>query len=134
MQRVAGQYLKPANRVLGEFIPTERPDRAEIPPTPDLQSVLAGYTGGATVQLGEAFDPSPQNIEKRTLKRELSNGIRAAFLPKQTRGARWSLRSRCTGATKSLMHRETACNFAGAMLMRGTRSAAAPSSRRRSSA
>jgi zinc protease len=122
VQRVAGQYLKPANRVLGEFIPTERPDRAEIPPTPDLQSVLAGYTGGATVQLGEAFDPSPQNIEKRTLKRELSNGIRAAFLPKQTRGARVvATLTLHWGDEKSLMHRETACNFAGAMLMRGTR-------------
>ena len=122
MQRVAGQYLKPANRVLGEFIPTERPDRAEIPPTPDLQSVLAGYTSGATVQLGEAFDPSPQNIEKRTLKRELSNGIRAAFLPKQTRGARVvATLTLHWGDEKSLMHRETACNFAGAMLMRGTR-------------
>ena len=122
VQRVAGQYLKPANRVLGEFIPTERPDRAEIPPTPDLQSVLAGYTGGATVQLGEAFDPSPQNIEKRTLKRELSNRIRAAFLPKQTRGARVvATLTLHWGDEKSLMHRETACNFAGAMLMRGTR-------------
>ncbi|HET7298769.1 MAG TPA: insulinase family protein, partial [Burkholderiales bacterium] len=122
VQRVAGQYLKPANRVLGEFIPTERPDRAEIPPTPDLQSVLAGYTSGATVQLGEAFDPSPQNIEKRTLKRELSNGIRAAFLPKQTRGARVvATLTLHWGDEKSLMHRETACNFAGAMLMRGTR-------------
>jgi zinc protease len=122
VQRVAAQYLKPANRVLGEFIPTERPDRAEIPPTPDLQSVLAGYTGGATVQLGEAFDPSPQNIEKRTLKRELSNRIRAAFLPKQTRGARVvATLTLHWGDEKSLMHRETACNFAGAMLMRGTR-------------
>jgi zinc protease len=121
VQRVAAQYLKPANRVLGEFVPTERPERAEIPPTPDLQSVLAGYTGGAAMRLGEAFDPSPQNIDKRTIKRQVSNGIGVALLPKQTRGGRvvasltlhW-------GDEKSLMHRETACNFAGAMLMRGT--------------
>ncbi|HEV3008426.1 MAG TPA: pitrilysin family protein, partial [Burkholderiales bacterium] len=88
VQRVAEQYLKPANRVLGEFIPTDRPDRAEIPPTPDLQAALADYKGGASVRLGEAFDPSPQNIDKRTLKRQLSNGILAALLPKQTRGGR----------------------------------------------
>ena len=122
VQRVAEQYLKPANRVLGEFIPTDRPERAEIPPTPDLQSALAGYKGGENLRLGEAFDPSPQNIEKRTVKRTLSNGIRAALLPKQTRGGRvvanltlhW-------GDEVTLMNRETACNFAGAMLMRGTR-------------
>jgi zinc protease len=122
VQRVAAQYLKPANRVIGEFIPTERPERAEIPPTPDLQSALAGYKGGDAVRLGEAFDPSPQNIEKRTLKRQLSNGIRAAFLPKQTRGGRVvATLTLHWGDEKSLMHRETACNFTGAMLTRGTR-------------
>jgi zinc protease len=122
VQRVAQHYLKPANRVLGEFIPTDRPERAEIPPTPDLQSALAGYKGGESLRLGEAFDPSPQNIEKRTLKRTLSNGIRVALLPKQTRGGRvvaslalhW-------GDEATLMNREMACSFAGAMLMRGTK-------------
>jgi zinc protease len=121
VQRVADQYLKPANRVLGEFIPTERPDRAEIPPTPDLQAALEGYKGGDAVRLGEAFDPSPQNIEKRLVRRELANGIKAALLPKQTRGGRvvanltlhW-------GDEKSLMNRDAACSFAGAMLLRGT--------------
>ncbi|HEX7219304.1 MAG TPA: pitrilysin family protein [Burkholderiales bacterium] len=122
VQRVAEQYLKPANRVLGEFVPTDRPDRAEIPPTPDLQQALQGYKGGASVALGEAFDPSPKNIESRVQRKNLSNGIRAALLPKQTRGGRvvadltlhW-------GDEKTLTNRETACNFAGAMLMRGTK-------------
>jgi zinc protease len=122
VQRVAETYLKPANRVLGEFVPTERPERAAIPATPDLQAALAGYAGGATVRLGEAFDPSPQNIEKRLVKKSLANEIKVALLPKQTRGGRvvasltlhW-------GDEKSLMNRETACNFAGAMLMRGTK-------------
>ena len=122
VQRVADQYLKPANRVLGEFIPTERPDRAEIPPTPDLQSALAGYKGGAEVRLGEAFDASPKNIESRISRKTLSNGIRAALLPKQTRGGRVvAALTLHWGDEKSLMNRETACNFAGAMLQRGTR-------------
>jgi zinc protease len=122
VQRVAEQYLKPANRVLGEFVPSERPDRAEIPPTPDLQSALAGYAGGASVSLGEAFDPSPQNIDKRTVKKQLSNGIRVALLPKQTRGGRAiATLTLHWGDEKSLTNRETACNFAGAMLTRGTK-------------
>jgi zinc protease len=122
VQRVAGQYLKPANRVLGEFVPAERPDRAEIPPTPSLQSALAGYAGGEAMRLGEAFDPSPQNIDQRTVKKQLSNGIRAAFLPKQTRGGRVvATLTLHWGDEKSLTNRETACSFAGAMLMRGTR-------------
>jgi zinc protease len=122
VQRVAERFLKPANRVIGEFVPVDRPERAEIPGTPDLQSALAGYKGGDNVRLGEAFDPSPQNIEKRVLKKDLRNGMRAALLPKQTRGGRvvasltlhW-------GDEKSLTNREVACGFAGSMLLRGTR-------------
>src|SRR5438105_2069442 len=36
VQAAATRYLKPANRTLGMFIPTQSPDRAEIPPVPDL--------------------------------------------------------------------------------------------------
>ena len=122
VQRVAEHYLKPANRVLGEFVPTERPERTAIPPTPDLQAALQGYQGGAAMRLGEAFDASPLNIEKRVIRRELPNGIRAAMLAKQTRGGRAvATLTLHWGDEKSLTNRETACGFAGGMLMRGTR-------------
>ena len=122
VQRVAGQYLKPSNRVLGVFIPTDQPDRAEIPPTPDLQLALAGHRGGDSVSQGEAFDPSPQNIESRVLRRTLSNGIRIAMLPKKTRGSRViATLTLHWGDEKILTNRGTACEFAGGMLMRGTR-------------
>jgi len=122
VQRMAGHYLKPANRVLGVFVPTESPERAGIPSTPDLQAQLKDYRGGESVRLGEAFDPSPENIEKRLVRRNLSNGIRASLLPKKTRAGRvvanlalhW-------GDEQSLTHREVACDFAGSMLLRGTR-------------
>jgi zinc protease len=121
VQRVAEQYLKPANRVVGEFVPTAQPERAEIPQSPDLQGALAGYTGGETMRMGEAFDPSPQNIEKRLIKKDLSNGIKVALLPKQTRGGRaYATLTLHWGDEKSLMNREAACSFAGSMLMRGT--------------
>jgi zinc protease len=122
VQRVAERYLLPANRIVGEFIPTDRPQRAEIPATPDLAAALEGYKGGDGVKLGEAFDPSPQNIEKRTLKRELANGIRAALLPKKTRGGRVvATLALHWGDEKSLTNREVACSFAGAMLSRGSK-------------
>ena len=121
VQRVAEQYLKSANRVVGEFVPTAQPERAEIPQSPDLQGALAGYTGGETMRMGEAFDPSPQNIEKRLIKKDLSNGIKVALLPKQTRGGRaYATLTLHWGDEKSLMNREAACSFAGSMLMRGT--------------
>ena len=86
VQRVASAYLKPANRVLGQFIPTAQPERAVIPPRPDAAALVAQYRGREEVSQGEAFDPSPQNIEKRVIRRELANGIRVALLPRKTRG------------------------------------------------
>jgi zinc protease len=118
--RAASKYFKPSNRTLGMFIPTTNPDRAEIPPTPDLAAALKDYKGDAAVATGEAFDPSPANIEARTLRTEVG-GIKTALLPKKTRGgkvvAQMTLRY---GDEKSLLNRGTAAQMAGSMLMRGT--------------
>ena len=39
----------------------------------------------AAVISGEAFDPTPDNIEKRTKRGELTTGVKTAVLPKKTR-------------------------------------------------
>ena len=39
------------------------PDRTEVPPTPDLDKMLEDYKSAMTVSEGEAFDPTPANIE-----------------------------------------------------------------------
>ncbi len=118
--QVASKYFKPANRTLGLFIPTPKPDRAEIPSTPDLNAALKDYKGDATMAAGEAFDPSPANIESRTTRSD-AGGIKLALLPKKTRGgkvvAQMILRY---GDEKSLMNRTAAAQLAGGMLMRGT--------------
>jgi zinc protease len=107
--------------VAGVFVPTAQADRTEIPPTPDLQAALAGFQGGRSVNLGEAFDPSPRNIEARLVRRDLANGIRATLLPKRTRGGRvLASLTLHWGDEKRLSNREVACEFAGAMLIRGT--------------
>ena len=116
----AARYFKPANRTLGMFIPTAKPDRAEIPETPDLAAALKDYKGGATVAAGEAFDPSPANIEARTVRSD-AGGIKLALLPKKTRGgkvvAQMALRY---GDEKSLLNKSAAARLGGGMLMRGT--------------
>jgi zinc protease len=122
VQRVALAYLKPANRVLGVFLPTRHPDRARIAPPPDLEQALADYRGGKALAAGEAFDPTPANIEHRVVRRTLANGIRVALLPKKTRGqtvvARLLLH---WGDEQSVTGRATECSLAGEMLLRGTR-------------
>ena len=121
VQRVADAYLKPANRVLGAFVPTDSPSRAEIPPPPDLAAALAGYKGAESMAAGEAFDPSPANIEKRVIRRTLTNGMRVALLPKKTRGGNVHVSlSLYWGDETSKEHRATACSMASGMLMRGT--------------
>jgi len=122
VQRVAEHYLKPANRVLGTFIPTDAPERADIPPSQEWQAALDAFKGESQgVRLGEAFDPSPKNIESRVVRKNLSNGIQAALLPKTTRGGRViATLTLHWGDEKTLTDREVACSFAGGMLMRGT--------------
>lgn len=121
VQRVATRYLKSSNRTIGTFLPTREPDRAEIPAVPDLAEVLRDYRGQPDIALGEAFEPTPSNIEARTIRHTLPGGMKLALLPKKTRGGtvivQLSLR---WGDEKSKTGRATACGIASAMLMRGT--------------
>ena len=121
VQRAAVHYLKSSNRTVGTFFPTSTPDRAEIPPVPDIEAALKDYRGDASVAQGEAFEPSPSNIEARTLRSTLPGGMKLALLPKKTRGStvladlalHW-------GDEQSKKGRITACGVASAMLQRGT--------------
>ncbi|MCP6726412.1 hypothetical protein NL526_30605, partial [Klebsiella pneumoniae] len=49
--------------------------------------MLSNYTGRAAVEQGEAFDPTPANIEARIQRVTLPNGLKLVMLPKKTRGA-----------------------------------------------
>ena len=121
VNRVAQAFIKPDNRTVGRFIPTERPDRAIIPGLPDITEVVEGYTGRDVVAEGEAFDPSPENIDARTVTYALPNGLEVAFLAKETRGDVAIVRMRLHfGDEESLMGLGTAGGLAGSMLMRGT--------------
>jgi zinc protease len=120
--RVAKAYLKSSNRTLGEFLPTKTPDRSEIPPTPDATARLKDYKGGGTVQQGEAFDPTPKNIESRVTRVTLPNGLKLIMLAKKTRGGTVSAFMNIRfGDEKSLFGKETAASMAGDLLMRGTK-------------
>jgi len=120
--RVAKSYLKSSNLTVGRFVPVEKaPERAEVHPTPDVAAMLSNYTGRAAVEQGEAFDPTPANIEARTQRVTLPNGLKLVMLPKKTRGATVTVSLALHyGDEKSVFDRGTAAQFAGALLMRGT--------------
>jgi zinc protease len=86
VQRVATQVLLPSNRTLGQYVPTATPARAPMPARVDVAQVLANFKSRPTATVAETFDASPANIESRTLRSEPLPGLRAALLPKTTRG------------------------------------------------
>ena len=85
--RVARTYLKESNRNGGRFIPTDKPDRAVVPAPPNVSELLKDYKGKAAIEEGEVFDSSPANIDARTKRFTLANGMKVALLEKKTRGA-----------------------------------------------
>jgi zinc protease len=121
VQRVAKAYLKSSNVTVGEFIPDATPDRAEIPAKPDVASMLKDYKGDAVMSAGEAFDPSPANIEKRVLRRTLPSGLKLSLLSKQTRGNTVSATIRLHyGTLDRLKGLDATGGLAMQTLMRGT--------------
>ncbi len=121
VNRVAQQYLKPSNRTVGLFVPTDTPDRTVVPETPAIDSLVKDYKGDALVAAGEAFDPTPENIEGRAKRTTLQNGVQVAMLPKKTRGGSVVVSATFRfGDEKSLFGRSTDASLAGAMLMRGS--------------
>ena len=120
--RVAKAYLKESNLTVGRFIPTDKePERAEIRPAPDVAAMVGDYKGRAAVEAGEAFDPSPANIDARTQRSTLPGGLKLVLLPKKTRGGTVTATIVLHfGDEKNVFSKGTAAQFAGAMLMRGS--------------
>ena len=120
--RVAQKYFLRSNRTAGVYLPTQQPDRAEVPPTPDVGQLVKDYKGGDTTAAGEFFDPTPENIQKRTTYGELSTGVKTAVLPKKTRGERATLELTLRfGNPDSLKGQTTAAQFLGTLMTRGTK-------------
>jgi zinc protease len=120
--RVAKQYFVASNRTTGRFLPDPTPVRAEIAPTPDIVSELKDYKGRAAIENGEAFDPSPANIEARSTRITLPGGLKLVLLPKKTRGGTvTAVLSLHAGDEKSLFGRAAAEQMAGSLMMRGSK-------------
>jgi zinc protease len=120
--RVAKLYFKESNRTVGEFIPTPEPDRTQVPSSPDLDSVFANYKSGLTISQGEAFDPTPANIEKHLIRSKLANGLKVVMLPKVNRGATVLASLDVEfGDEKALAGKNAVGSMTGSLLMRGTK-------------
>ncbi|HQR54831.1 MAG TPA: pitrilysin family protein [Burkholderiaceae bacterium] len=120
VDQAAARYFVRDNRVVGFFIPEDNLQRAEIPAAPAAAQVLAEFKPSSAGQSGEAFDPSQDNIDKRT--RIVTVGdLKIALLPKKNRGETVNVRTNFRwGDVASLTGRSVEGELAGAMLSRGT--------------
>ena len=120
VSEVAAKYYKRDNRVVGQFLPEDTPQRAEIPPPPAVADVLKDFKGKQVTSVAEAFDPSNANIDARTKRLEVG-GLKAALLSKKTKGETVHLTMHLrSGDEKSLFGKGTVGSMTGQMLARGT--------------
>ncbi len=122
VQRVAGKYLVRSNRTVGLYIPTDKAERAPVPETPAIASLVKDYKGRADLAAGEAFEPTAENIVRREQTRELEpSGVKVALLPKKTRGQIASMLLVLRyGNEQSLNGHTTAAKLLPEMMTRGT--------------
>ncbi len=119
--RVAGEYFKPANMVVGLFLPDAKPDRAPASQPVDVAALVANYKGDSAVAAGEAFDTSIANLESRTERLVLPNGMKVALLPRKTRGATVNVSLRMNlGDEKTLFGKDALASATAEMLTKGT--------------
>ncbi len=120
-QKAAEKYLIASNRTNGLFMPDKAPVRVEPPAVPDIEAIVKDYKGGQLISQGEAFDASNENIDKKTVRGQIGDGLKLAFLSKKTRGNQVVATLQLHfGDEMSLKSKQTAASVAGAMLMRGT--------------
>jgi zinc protease len=86
VERVRQAYFRPANRTLGRYLPAAAAERVQIPAAPPIVERLAGLKGPPRVEEGEQLDPTPANLESRTVRTRLPSGIGLQTLRKSLRG------------------------------------------------
>jgi zinc protease len=118
--KVSAAYYRRDNRTVGIFMPEDNPLRAEIPATPAVAEVMKDFKPKQVSGTAEAFDPSQDNIDRRTTRLEFG-GVKVALLPKKNRGETVNVAiSMHLGNERALFGQRVNASLAGRMLSRGT--------------
>jgi zinc protease len=113
-------YFKRDNRTVGYFVPDDAPLRVEVPAAPTVAEVMKDFKPKAATSTAEAFDPSQENIDRRT-KRTQVGDIKVALLSKKNRGETVNVTITLRlGNERDLFGQRTNASMAGSMLARGT--------------
>jgi zinc protease len=118
---VASTWIKPSNRTLGRFIPTDAPDRAPLATRTDPEGQLKDFKPHASVAAGEAFDSTPAGLDRRSQVFTLPNGMKLALLPKKSKGGTVDMRFDLHfGTLDNLRGKRGAAAAAGIIIGTGT--------------
>lgn len=121
VNRVAKAYFQKPNRTVGLYIPTAEATRLVVPNAPPIDTIVKDYKGGTVAAAGEAFDPSPANLDAR-LKLIEDGGLKAGLLAKKNRGETVSLvLTLHYGNEESLKGLTNAAAMLPGMMMAGTK-------------
>ncbi|WP_306591182.1 pitrilysin family protein [Geothrix sp. 21YS21S-4] len=121
VQAAALAYFKPSNRTLGQYVPTDKPDRTDVPAVPDIAAEVKSYTGRKAVAQGEAFDASPANVDQRAVRFTAPNGLKGALLSKKTKGGMAAVQFTLHfGQEATLRNKAAVPSLTADMLLRGT--------------
>jgi zinc protease len=120
VKEAAAKYYRRDNRTVGVFVPEDQPLRASLTPAPALAEVMKDFKPKEGTSVAEAFDPTQDNIDKRTKRIEI-DGIKVALLPKKNRGETVVVGMRFhSGDEKTLFGQRMVASLTGQMLSRGT--------------
>jgi zinc protease len=120
VQAAAGNYFRRDNRTVGVFLHDDKPQRAEMPKVASAAEMLKDYEAKKTSSTAEAFDPTPDNIDRRTKHLDIE-GMKVALLQKKNRGETVFLTLELpSGDEKLLFGKNATATVTGQMLMRGT--------------
>jgi zinc protease len=120
VETAASRYFLRDNRVVGFYIPEDSPLRAEIPAAPTAKELLADYKPSEKGAVSEAFEPTQENIDKRTRLVKMGD-LQIALLPKRNRGETVNVSTNFRWGDVATMSGRTVENeLAASMLSRGT--------------
>jgi zinc protease len=124
VQRVAAERLLPANRTLGTYVPTDKPQRAPQPAQVDVAQQMKSFVAQAGEKVAERFEATPANIDARTQRGRLgaaAAGVQFALLPKTTRGQSVSARITLRGGNLDTLNGQAeVATMMESMLDKGT--------------
>jgi zinc protease len=121
VNRVAKTYFQKPNRTVGMYIPAKDAKRVAVATVPSIEAVVKDYKGGSAGTAGEAFDPTPANLDAR-LKAVTEPGLKAGLLAKKNRGGTVSLvLTLHYGNEESLNGQQAAAGMLPGLMMAGTK-------------